>query len=449
MRHERLYYTPTELAAAAPRTVWWPAVSIALLCPFAAVAPVSLVTGMNLYLLLLVGIVWLGGRKSPEAPFLWAMLPFVLLLAVGLVAGVGAPRYLYLKDAWYFTNPATIIALGYLFHRILGDTMRGLRAFVVAGLLVAIPHLLKFAINPQILTEEATQIRTVAGTGYFPAAAALLLLVGWWGAWRDGLRLPQWLAATAATLCLASVVLSFSRTLAVVVVLGALAALGYFARREWLRVGGLVLAAAFGLGVLQSTVDTSSVQSKRTFLGKLARSMEEMDVQEFRSTAAINDNFRGYETSRALATWRAGTPAQLVFGRGFGAQVDLGIFQNLSGTPGGAVRFIPILHNGYMFLLVKTGLAGVAAYLAALAGFYLAGRRAARGGPGAPVREGRALQACAIVMLVTTWVIAGAFNKFGMFAFLMLMGYLLAAVSGPHAAPAARTPIGSSPPTRA
>ena len=163
MRHERLYYTPAELASAAPRTVWWPAVSIALLCPFAAVAPVSLVTGMNLYLLLLVGIVWLGGRKSPEAPFLWAMLPFVLLLAVGLVAGVGAPRYLYLKDAWYFTNPATIIALGYLFHRILGDTMRGLRAFVVAGLLVAIPHLLKFAINPQILTEEATQIRTAAG----------------------------------------------------------------------------------------------------------------------------------------------------------------------------------------------------------------------------------------------------------------------------------------------
>jgi len=71
---------------------------------------------------------------------------------------------------------------------------------------------------------------------------------------------------------------------------------------------------------------------------------------------------------------------------------------------------------------------GVLLYLGALWWMYRIGRRTAGGGSDDPATlQGRALQGCVVVLAVSTWVVAGAFNKFDMFSFLMLIGFLLAA----------------------
>ena len=121
-----------------------------------------------------------------------------------------------------------------------------------------------------------------------------------------------------------------------------------------------------------------------------------------------------------------------MFGQGFGAQVDIGFFQNLSGQRGNEVRFIPIFHNGYIYLLIKTGIVGVLVYLALLAWLYRVGRRTASGPPDDPkTLQGRALQGCALALLVSTWIVSGAFNKFGLVGLLLMVGHLLAALSAP------------------
>jgi hypothetical protein len=446
----RHYHSAAELAAREPAPLSWPAVSIAFLCVFTLIAPAGFITAMNLYLLLLVGLWWVasglggaarpcgpvaGGMRSPPAParagvrpLLWALLPFALAILAGLLTGLGADRYLYFKDAWYYSNPAAIIAVGFVLGRLLDDPRRGLRAFVIGGGLVAFLHVLIFVANPDLLAFKATEIRTVAGTGYYATGVALLLLVGWWGRWRDGLLLPPAWAATALLLCTASVVLSFSRTMMLMMVVGLLAMAGLLVRREGLRIGALVLAGALALGALNAAVDSSSPDARRSFIGKLARSTEELGVRDYRSRADINDNWRGFETYRAVDSWADGPPWQLVLGRGFGAQVDLGLFQNFTSDPRGAVRFIPVFHNGYVYLLVKTGLVGIALYLLAMGWLYRVGRRSAQApGRSQMALQGRALQACVAVLLVTTWVISGAFNKFHMFPLLMLAGFLLAA----------------------
>ena len=438
MSARRRYWSQSELAMHLPRPLWWPALSITFLCLFTLFAPPGFITGMNLYLLLLAGIGWLASRQPLEATLVRAVAPFGAAIVLGLVAGIGGDRYLYFKDAWYYSNPAVIIAVGFVLGRLLNDVKRGLRAFVVGGVLVALFHLIPFVLHPDLLMRPATRIRGLVGTGYYATSLVVIVLVGWRGRWRSSLGLSPTFASIALLLCAVSTVLSFSRTMAMVVVLGALAMGGFFARREWLRVGLFVVALLIGLGVLQATVDTDSVQAKRSFIGKLARSAEELTVRDYTTRTDINSNWRGFETARALDSWTQAGLAKQVFGQGFGAQVDLGLFQNLSTDSRAAVRFIPIFHNGYVYLLVKTGVVGVLLYLGALWWMYRIGRRTAGGYKDDPATlQGRALQGCVVVLAVSTWVVAGAFNKFDMFSFLMLIGFLLAA-RAPTPVPIAR-----------
>ena len=440
MSYQRRHFSAIELAQMGSPSSSWPAVSIAFLCAFAVLAPPGLVSGMNFYLLVLVALPWLTTDRTLERTMLWVVLPFIAIIVAGLLGGTGADRYLYLKDAWYCSNPVAIIAVGYALGSLLGDTRRGLRAFVIGGTLAACVHLTWFAIHPDLLLRAATQIRSVAGTGYYPTALAVVVLLGCFGRWKERLGLPPALGAVCLVLCSMSVAFSFSRTMTLVVALGWLGVAGFFARREWLRISLLAVAMVAVIFALQASVDTTSAKSQRSFVGKLARSFDELQSSQRMTIREVNENWRGYETARAVDTWSSGNALQLVFGQGFGAQVDVGLFQKLTLNPREAVRFIPIFHNGYVYLLVKTGLFGVVMFLLAMGTLYLLGRKAAHPAATADARlEGRLLQTCVVVLLLTTWVISGTFNKVDMFAFLLLAGFLLEArLRSTKGAPAVR-----------
>jgi hypothetical protein len=430
----RLHCSAAELTALAPQEApraAWPAISLGLLGVFAVLLPAGLTTLLNACLVFLAAAVWLAGRQPLPAALTGVLAGFAAVIVIGLLSGAGAPGYLYFKDLWYCSNPALVVLVGYVLGRQSDDTACGLRAFVLGGTVVAALHL--FIVWQRldlgdVLSLPAAQLRGVTGIGFEGVALALLIAFGARGQWRRWLRLPPAAVATCVALCAASVVLSFSRTLALGLAVGGLVLAGFFARRAGRRVGVLVLALLAVLAALQLAVDTRTVEARQSFLGKLARSLVEQLPDDRQSVAEANANWRGYETARAWATWSGGQPWQWLFGQGFGVQVDLGYFQNLTRNPREAARFIPVLHNGYAYLLVKTGLAGVVCYLALLRHLWRTGHAAAAVEPGPSLRrlQGRLLQACALVLAVTTWFVAGAFSKFEMFAFMLLIGFLLA-----------------------
>ena len=78
------------------------------------------------------------------------------------------------------------------------------------------------------------------------------------------------------------------------------------------------------------------------------------------------DSWRAYEAKMAIN--QVDTFGGFVFGKGLGALVDLKFFAPLGGEQ---IRFIPILHNGYINIFLKSGFIGVLLYIMLLVYLYL------------------------------------------------------------------------------
>jgi hypothetical protein len=413
----------------------WPAFSLGLLLVLSAVFPPLYLTVMNLALIGLALVLWAvtGAKMDREVGIM--VVPFAVILMCGAVMGIGTERYLYLKDAWYIANPVIVMLTGFLLARFGQSTRAALRAFVICGVIISFWQLRAFVMKPEVLLLPADVIRATIGTGHYSPVLAFIILCTYFGRWRSGLGFPNWLCWAFGAITFTAVVGSFSRTEFFIVFIGLVAAYGGFARREFVRVGLPVLALVAATLVLGLYVDHDSDRALNTFFGKLARTGQELFIDGYNDLRSININYRGYETAIALEGYWKGSPLQILFGRGLGYMVDLGVYLPLDINEAGGrsnVRFVSVLHNGYLFILVKTGLAAVAAYLYFLWAIYMKGRRVAvNAAESFKERPARILQAGAVTLLATTYVTSGAFNKSDMFPFLLIMGYLLYVVSQP------------------
>jgi hypothetical protein len=236
-------------------------------------------------------------------------------------------------------------------------------------------------------------------------------------------RRHRLLAVAAFLASAASLTLAFSRTLPIVV--GILLIALVFPVTPRRAVAFVVAIAVIGGVVAAGGLNADSALRYRggDLLKKWTRVLEELEVKEHGTLAQINKNWRGHESARGIATWESGNPLQRIVGQGFGKSVDIGLFINLSVKE--KSRYIPILHNGYVYLLVKTGVLGLAAYLWALTYMAVIGVRHARFEDPQVAALGRLLVALVLVFAVTTVAISGLFNKRELVPLAMFAGGLL------------------------
>lgn len=128
----------------------------------------------------------------------------------------------------------------------------------------------------------------------------------------------------------------------------------------------------------------------------------------------FNDNYRSYEN---IMTIRQVSRENLIFGKGLGSRVDLKRTVHLGDME---LRYISILHNGFMIVFLKAGLVGIFIYLYSIFYFFIK-----KPGASEKIKYLNLLfLGTGIFLVLSNWVFLGFYNLID--AKTILMGFLIA-----------------------
>jgi hypothetical protein len=416
-------YSPQNTIAHTEQELLWPSVLFGIFIVVPTLLTISFETVFFLMFLFFPVTVWLLSKEKMPAELISFVMPLLLIILVGLLNFTGNRAYDIVKDIWYIANPALALATGYVLMLNLKDLKRLFRTFVIVATVVAVIHLLRIAMHPEMLSKNAVDIRNEAGTGFIaPVLAPALFLAA------RKMKMPifekrVWISYLAVFLCLLSFILSFSRTLEIVLILITMSLLGWINFKSSIKVMLFVVLAIAFVGIVLLLPAQHSTSAHPSLGDKIANSFEEMKIHEYHSMREINNHWRGFETARAFDTYERGTLPEYFVGQGLGSKVDLGLDMPLGRMK---FRFIPILHNGYMYLLVKTGIMGLFLYLFLLFKMARTGTILDRSNRADLKYCGRLIMGMGLAFASSSYVIGGMLNREVTLPMTMLLGALLA-----------------------
>lgn len=298
-------------------------------------------------------------RGKIKRSYLKLIWPLLGVLVIGILGALNHQLFDILRDVSFALTPIFLIFIGFWMAD--NNKMWPLifKSMTVCGFILAVVHLSAFVQAPELLSANPVDVRDTIGPGSGSLVVLSLVLGMFQYHLGIGNQFPKFLPRLLALpVLLASFVLSYSRTEYIVLIMLSLTLLGWLTRVNS-RLVVIVVVAIVGFVVI---IVATPEDETGTFYSKLAMSVTEISVSDYEGIEDINTHWRGFETYRALVTFLSGSMVQQIFGQGFGALVDLGFVKDFGKVVGAQLRYIPVLHNGYAYVLIKTGLLGVVLY---------------------------------------------------------------------------------------
>ena len=358
---------------------------------------------------------------------MYVLTPLIILICIGLVGCLHNEPANVLKDLIIFVRMPLALLSGFLYCMTGRNPIQKLQSVtVVPSVVYSLQELSYFILDPSLLTQPAAAIRTVAGNGdIFMVIALVLLAIGTTSATKAPVAKIK-RRAFGILIAIASI-LSFSRTL---LFSAAVLWLPLIKRRYMRRIMIVGIPCLFAGAIYAMSSSHSAVSmDDGTFAEKIARAGSEVVISDYDNEGDINLNWRGYESFMALQHYLSGNWNNYLFGYGFGEMVDVGLFMKLGDDD---LRSVPYFHNGYLYLLIKTGAVGMLLYLWFLWRVFRSIQLKKNSWPkGHPVRNIAELtQAVVVVSIFTTYIVTGFFNKTDGLPLAFFVGSVLAIVSG-------------------
>lgn len=378
--------------------------------------PTELSSPLIVLLGLSISIMAYGKIKRNYLRLVW---PLLWIVIIGIFSVRNHQLRDILRDISFALTPISLIFIGYWMADNGGRWQRILKVIVTCGIVLAGLHLSAFIRNPALLSAGLMEVRSSEGAGLGTGSLVVLSIVLGLFQYRLGIGnlFPKLLPRIISLpVLLASFVLSYSRTEFMVALMLSLALWGLLTKIN-ARMILSVVVLVIGFFAIAVTTPKDEVG---TFRSKLARTFTEVTVSNYQDAQDINDNWRGFETYRVLASFSSGNLLQQMFGQGFGSQADLGFYMTLSG---GDYRYIPVFHNGYAYILLKTGLLGLACYVFFYISVIMIAMRHTNSLIGERMFLARLLLGC-ILSLILVMFVAGGMAEMHESEFVFLLGYL-------------------------
>jgi O-antigen ligase len=358
--------------------------------------------------------------RVPSAVMRLVWLPGILIV-IGLPGVLDNDSVLALKDIWRFGKYPLLLSYGFLWAGRMTSLAETLSSFIWAAGCACAVYLIAIASGQRPLNIALGPLSQEYGRGPYGAVIGLTL-VPLAAAYRLQLAgLSRSVRVAIVLACLGSLALAGSRTLIgqLLIVVGVVVFLGLTRRA---RLVFLLGALAGSLIVGKVVLKVSAQSDWESLVGRTAGTWSELLPRTYREQRDITHYWRAYESAMAWRTYARSDARAQVLGHGFGEVVDTGSTMYLENA---RFRRIPVLHNGYLYLLVKTGLVGLVLHTVFLLSLVRVGMRGARDRSKAVRLAGRLMVALVVSLLALTPYISGLFSRHALFPVTLLIGALL------------------------
>lgn len=311
-------------------------------------------------------------KASISLRFFKTVLPIIYLFAIGFLGMIiyNYPLFNINKDVLHFIKPILGVFLGYVFYKKINDIKLFIKTVIITGFISSMIHYLLILSIHKI--NNVADIRSF-GTDSFIELTAVLFLVFYRKFNTDKLFTNKLHHYGILIPVLISSILYFSRTMIVMTVIAILTIYGYtIITRRTIKIIAVLILSTIGFYAFLFSINihrnNGGVES---FLYKVKNAPAEVFKSKVdrENHADLWDHWRGYEASRAVALLNE-KPVTYVFGCGYGSLVNLKLYAPLSKDDLKGMRYISELHNGYLYILYKTGIIGIFFYLFFLSSLY-------------------------------------------------------------------------------
>ena len=280
------------------------------------------------------------------------VLPLLLIFLIGIISA-RALDYNFFKDCWYFIKPVFYFMAGVILVKYFKTLESFNNIIILVAFLFTLTSVVVLFAESKVgeIVSQAYLINTSFHISYLICYAIILI-----GSKKYHSNLLSKFGIYLVLFFVLFLIIIFSRSLILTLII-----LLLFTQKGLQYVKKYFLRFGLIFGLIVIFIAFYDIDIFTTLLAKFSLSIEEITLS--RSTYSIGNvsNWRGYESFVAVKTITDDASVySYLFGKGLGATIDLGFFIKLGE---GNLREIGLLHNGYLELILKTGLLGILLYL--------------------------------------------------------------------------------------
>ncbi len=330
---------------------------------------------------------------------------FTAILGIALIVSFWHDHhfYFFIRDFTYIVKPIVGLVLGYQFCREMYS--KGFQVVVYTGVFIAVIHLCLMLYAIAVLHAfSMNDIRLRAG--YFSDYEIYVLIILMFHSKFN-------LGFTKKRLWLFTAILAMSSFMYLARTNFIQFAILYIGMKGFLKinktsiivVSSLVTMTVIGYSAIVYSAPKRNGPGLEGLMFKIKNAPKEAFKTKIDPTnwKDFNDNYRSYENIQTVRQVTGKGDGAIIFGEGLGSQVDLKQKIWLGDM---LMRFISILHNGYMTVFLKAGLLGIFIYLYSI--FFLMRNKVSA----LPIVNNinLLLVASGVFLIFSSWVFMGLYN---------------------------------------